>query len=1334
MRLRVTFLTTAIVAGLCATVAVAAPVSASATPSGTGYSAGTAQLATITDGAQAAPWNEWQGDPAAPAYSSVSPGTLLPSYTPGGASTGSGVAAEPNVAVMPAANSGTDGVAPYPSGTVGTPGPLDGYCGTGNQTTASAGSPARQPAGTTLPLGPAYFPHIVRNSDGSLTGYFDYRPKDADEAVEVANSTDGGRDWTYQGEALEQNPGYCPSDDINDDGNGHPYVLTVGGVTRLYTLQRAAGDNQGIGMLAHTLSPTATDPLNGAPATEQVGIDPDAFVPSGGGVSLTNTSATTVTVSSTGSAGSTLQLVPGGFVDLTQTPVPTASSVITCTGVGATVLTGCTSATAAGETINAGDLIEQVIGFVNGSFTVPAGPNTTTGDGGLGTINVVTASGGSTKGFTNPVTGTTYNVNAPNRAYVNGVAVYCDQANANPTTKMEACTTGPGRSALSIATGAPITADPIIPATAAMTSGLLAPDGIVGVLPSYPGAPAGSTIVMYTEKELAYYVSGTTTNSSSSVFGSNIAFVPSPYVSQDLPIPSAASPVTVQMGDATKSAIVPVTCTGLTSGATDTLTGCTVPAADSGDSYSSTSLIGAPGATTVPAATLAQIGEGSTSTAKLFKNNEDLAVVRVAYTTDGINFATGGLANGGVISGASGGASNYTDLTNTTLTGSPSDLNAYATPGTADATELRWAGSAGSIVTNPDGSYGLFLSGAWAADGDSDAYNQIFYSTSTDGQHWSIPTTVVSTDYTFSASVAQDKALAAGTDAPLGISAYYSGRAYGPSVVQNPDGTLTMLFAGYRLPKVIAAAGTSLGTDAASPYTVGATDPVACRNILTETLTSSTSPQVATQVAVAAAPSSPTIGQPVTYTATVSVPSPGTGTPTGTVSFTGAAGTLCAAATLSDTAPDTASCTVSYTSAQTDTVTASYSGDANYAAGSGQLAEQIGKLTSSTSLVTSAPSAPAGDPVTYTATVAAPAAGSPSPTGTVEFSDAGTDLTGCSAVTVGSDLTAACTVTYPATGAHSVAATYSGDGNFTGSASGPAPVTVTARTATITVSAGAGPFVSGQPVAITATVGDGTPLVPTGTVEFSSAGSDLPGCAAVALSNGSATCTVAGGFGAGPVSVVAGYSGDAAFAPVDDSASPYTFTVVPALALTWNPPAPITYGTALNSTELDATANAGGSFAYSVQSGPGGTTGESIANGSVLPAGSYLLKATFTPTSSAYSPSSVTVALTVNKAALAITVKPVSILASLLSGKVTFSAAASGGPAPAAGISVTFMVTTLAKQKISCTAVTDAGGVATCTSDSVVALLLAYPPVYQVTAPASANYLAATTTGKINLI
>jgi hypothetical protein len=792
-----------------------------------GYTPSTPQVAGIVDGSSAAPWNTSQGDPAAgAAYTATAPGTLLPTYTPGGSTTGTGAAAEPNLAVYPA--SGSDADVAVPSGVVDTPGPLDGYC--------ESGTPSRQPAGATLPFSPAYFPHVVRNADGTLTGYFDERPKDADESIVTAKSTDNGQTWTYEGQALEQNAGYCPTADINDDGQGHPNVLTVGGASRLYTLQRPAGDNDGVGMLVHALAPTAADPLAGVPVSEKVGVDPDDFA--SGAVALSTVPATIALADPVGTGPQ--QLVAGQFVDLTATPVPNPADVITCAAVATSSLTGCTGTAA----VAAGDLIEQVIGTAGGGATVPAGPNNAAGTGGLASLNVT---------FTNPTTGSLVNANAPNRIYLDGVAVYCTQGNASPTTKIEDCTTGPGAAALTIKSGDPITADPVVPATAQATTGLVAPDGIVGQLPSYPAAagatvPSGVTYVAYTEKILGYYIAGVMTDGGGT-FGSlsTINFIPGAATAQVLP---ASGSFTVHLGDLTLAnentdVAVPVTCTGWSTGGTpdkgaptDNLTGCSAPAQYAADSYDSKTWIGAPGAALVDGNTLAQTGEGSVTNAqKLFKNNEDLTVLRVAYTTDGINFSDAGLANGGIISGASAGASDYSDINNPSSEVSPANLNAYATAGSVDATEMRFVGSAGTIITNPDGSYGMFLSGAWAGDGDSDAFNQIFYTTSTDGEHWSVPTSVISTDYTFSASVAQDKALAAGSDEPLAVSAYYSGRAYGPSVVPNPNGTLTMIFAGYRLPAPIGTAGTTLGTDSSAPYTVGDTDPALYRNILTVTLT-----------------------------------------------------------------------------------------------------------------------------------------------------------------------------------------------------------------------------------------------------------------------------------------------------------------------------------------------------------------------------------------------------------------------------------------------------------------------------------------------------------------
>lgn len=73
--------------------------------------------------------------------------------------------------------------------------------------------------------------------------------------------------------------------------------------------------------------------------------------------------------------------------------------------------------------------------------------------------------------------------------------------------------------------------------------------------------------------------------------------------------------------------------------------------------------------------------------------------------------------------------------------------------------------------------------------------------------------------------------------------------------------------------------------------------------------------------------------------------------------------------------------------------------------------------------------------------------------------------------------------------------------------------------------------------------------------------------------------------------------------------------------VTWQSPSPITYGTALDATQLNATANTTGTFTYAP------------AAGTVLPAGVQTLSVTFTPTdTSKYSKVTSSVSLTVNKA------------------------------------------------------------------------------------------------------
>jgi hypothetical protein len=927
---------------LCATGAstllLAAPAAAATT-----YASGAPVLDSVSGG----PWNTSQGDSAAgSAYPSAD---LFPTFTPGGSETTLGGLGEPNLAVYPAAA----GAAPYPSGVAGTPGPLDGYCSSLGPN-PETGTPVSQPAGSALPMSPYYFPDVVRNPDGSLTGYFDYRPKDAEEAITVARSTNEGASWSTEGEALGENSGYCPTADTNDDGQGHPYVTSVGGSSDLYTLQRPAGDNTGVGLLVHHVSPAAADPLTGLPTNEAVGVDPNTFA--GAEVSVpTSGEGVSIPVSTLGGAGSPQQIVAGPYED-TEAATP-SKSIITCAGTSSepAALTHCTVAGASPLTVDAKDDLLQVIATANpeklgstktepgATYTIPAGPNIPSGEGGLAEIKFLNGNP-----VVSPITTYLLNVNAPNRIYIDGETVYCVQANANPTTKLEDCTTT-SSTPLTVHEGDAITADPILPPSATMTTGLLAPDGIVGTLPKYPGAPAGSTVVLYTQKVLSYFIVGTTDGSvsASNKFTAGKLTLPAatitytPSVTESEPLPASGA-FKIYLGTEVGKGIQEVTCRGVSTatqagvpGGSRNLTECsggTGPVAEG-------NWIGGPNAATAPYSVLEQIGEGTDSKSKgpekLFGNNEDLTVLRAAYTTDGVNFT-----DLGPISGSTSGTGNdpgeYNDVSNPYQTATPSSTSpSNLKPGEPDATELRFVGSRGTIVTNPDGSYGMFLSGSWASDGDSDAFNQIFYTTSTDGVHWSVPTVVLSTDYTFAASLAQDEALAGGIDAPLGIDAYYSGRAYGPAVVQNPNGSLTMVFSGYRLPKPIASAGTKLGTNAAAQYTIGSKDPALYRNILTMHLTPSTSPGAPTGTAVSSSDEgSGVVGTQVTYTATVAPVSPAIGTPTGTVTFSDGSGALagCSGRPLGAGAPDTATCTTTHAgTVGSSEVTASYSGDSNYA-------------------------------------------------------------------------------------------------------------------------------------------------------------------------------------------------------------------------------------------------------------------------------------------------------------------------------------------------------------------------------------------------------------------
>jgi ABC-type amino acid transport substrate-binding protein len=127
--------------------------------------------------------------------------------------------------------------------------------------------------GKTSPMQPYYFP-MTQGDGNNLQGYFDWRPKDINEAIVAAKSTDGGKTWQHQQtvltltRALPVNPQSTnPDADQLDNGFGHPFVMQVGNSTLLYTLDRSNAALDNFGLVVSNITPDNISPLNNALAS-----------------------------------------------------------------------------------------------------------------------------------------------------------------------------------------------------------------------------------------------------------------------------------------------------------------------------------------------------------------------------------------------------------------------------------------------------------------------------------------------------------------------------------------------------------------------------------------------------------------------------------------------------------------------------------------------------------------------------------------------------------------------------------------------------------------------------------------------------------------------------------------------------------------------------------------------------------------------------------------------------------------------------------------------------------------------------------------------------------
>ena len=164
------------------------------------------------------------------------------------------------------------------------------------------------------------------------------------------------------------------------------------------------------------------------------------------------------------------------------------------------------------------------------------------------------------------------------------------------------------------------------------------------------------------------------------------------------------------------------------------------------------------------------------------------------------------------------------------------------------------------------------------------------------------------------------------------------------------------------------------------------------------------------------------VGQPITYTATVS--SKFLGTVSGTVNFKSGAISLGSATLVNGQA----SITTSFSTSGNRSIIAMYVGEGNnMGSTSPALKQVVNKYPSSTAVVSSLNPSIVGQVVTFTATVTTGG----SPTGTVTFK-AGTTTLGTVALTGN---TASLSTSALTAGTHSITAVYSGDGTFAGSTS-----------------------------------------------------------------------------------------------------------------------------------------------------------------------------------------------------------------------------------------------------------------------------------------------------------
>ncbi|KRB77016.1 hypothetical protein ASE01_09640 [Nocardioides sp. Root190] len=503
--------------------------------------------------------------------------------------------------------------------------------------------------------------------------------------------------------------------------------------------------------------------------------------------------------------------------------------------------------------------------------------------------------------------------------------------------------------------------------------------------------------------------------------------------------------------------------------------------------------------------------------------------------------------------------------------------------------------------------------------------------------------------------------------------------------------------------------------------------------------------QADTSIALVANPTPSLQDQEVRLTASVAAVSPGSGSPTGTVTFY--AGTdVIGSSPLGGTGPgSTATLDVSDLAPGGYQLSARYAGDADYRSSQSEsvshtVIEGTAVIETSTVLSSSTNPSTYGELITFTAEVET--GDGSAPNGTVQFSVDGSDFGDPVAVN-GDGVAESATLASPDPGDHLVIAAFTPQPGFSGSGD-LLTQTVAAAGVDVELSSSNPDAEVGEDVRFSVDVtsqvlGTGTP---TGFVQFSVDGQPVGD--AVELVDGSASSAVLDDLAPGDHTVTALYSGDLHFQPELAELAQSVARVATTTTLTISPTT-VTYGETLRLTAKVTSANGShgaptgavrflangaeiGSVPLLLPIGPSdGLSSTATLETAALPAGTYQLRAVYAGNPIWDGSSSANGSITVAKRATAVkadaavvSLTPLGLPLGLLRATVT-----SGG-GPLAGVPVEFKVGT----KVVCTTATNGSGTASCNgATQLLALIL--NGGYTATFLGDANHLSSTARGAI---